>query len=178
MATIGVFQLYVWICDVYLNIAIGKNVTFCIIGVLTAQHEMCTNFSRPSSLPKKGRGLGARLLCIWLQLRLHKTPFRRGVHDPLHLMTPQRLGHTPAPPNQLVLYSRGSIRWIESGESKSWLVRACDEVLDFYIALFIIAGHRLHGLDSNNCCSNWAKFFSDKVSTCCLGPPLLCDTAV
>ena len=37
--------------DVYLNIAIGTNVTFCIIGVLTAQHEICVNFSRPSSLP-------------------------------------------------------------------------------------------------------------------------------
>ena len=48
-------------CDVYLNIAIAANVTFCIIGVLTAQHEMCTNFSRPSSLPKKRRGLEARL---------------------------------------------------------------------------------------------------------------------
>ena len=48
-------------CDVYLNIAICANVTFCIIGVLTARHKMYTNFSRPSSLPKKGKGLGVRL---------------------------------------------------------------------------------------------------------------------
>ena len=71
-------------CDVYLHIAIGTNVTFCIIGVLTAQHEICTNFSRPSSLPKKGRGLGVRLghaalyascivmTCIWHAQIVHK----------------------------------------------------------------------------------------------------------
>ena len=38
----------------HVNIAIGTNVTFCIIGVITAQHEMCTNLSRPSSFPKEG----------------------------------------------------------------------------------------------------------------------------
>ena len=55
----------------YVNIAIGMNVTFCIIGwgILIAQHEMCTNLSRPSTLPKKKRkgALGARL---WLARQL------------------------------------------------------------------------------------------------------------
>ena len=62
-ATITVFQLphtYAWMHYVYVNIAIDTNVTFCIIGVLTAQHEMCTNFSRPSTLPKEGERPGGK----------------------------------------------------------------------------------------------------------------------
>ena len=44
----------------YVNIAIGMNVTFCKIGwgilIIIAKHEMCTNLSRPSILPKKKKG--------------------------------------------------------------------------------------------------------------------------
>ena len=47
----------------YVNIAIGMNVTVGW-GILIAQHKMCTNLSRPSTLPKKkerarlGQGYG------------------------------------------------------------------------------------------------------------------------
>ena len=39
----------------YVNIAIGMNVTVGW-GILIAQHKMCTNLSRPSTLQKKKKG--------------------------------------------------------------------------------------------------------------------------
>ena len=52
METIGVFQLYVWICDVYLD------VTFCIIEVLTAQHDDVHKLPGPLPFLKEGEGPG------------------------------------------------------------------------------------------------------------------------